>query len=180
MLQRYVPCKIDVGIMSKPRHTTDTKTDCPVLFMASLEAWGGKKISEIGNHSGKQCLITREPRMRHDTLWYPMQNSTIRRLLVTPTDSQAEQYSTCCDHSWAKPGLMLLCLLGSLLKEGTGKRLLWGKYFCATGVTESRGATAKLVMLAELGRWQGCCHYMLPCNFPTGCFFDKNRKRPNC
>ena len=46
--------------------------------------------------------------------------------------------------------------------------------------TKNRGVTAKLVMLAERGRRHGCCHYLLPCNFPTSCLLDKNRKKANC
>lgn len=154
-----------------------------------------KKISEMEgrNCSGELFLITTRPKWTFDPrdlhsncLWYPLLYNTISQLIVTPTDSQAKQYSTCFRAELVLSWVWLhvfqfawITLKINLLKNAF--------LFCANSfvqpnwlVTENRGLTAKLVMLAEWGRWHGCCHYMLPCNFPTSCFLDTNRKKRYC
>lgn len=81
---------------------------CLVLFLAlafsgSLRA--DEKIPEMEgrNSAGRLFLITTGPSLTwrdldSDCLWYSMSmpySSTIRQLIVTPTDSQTEQYSSC-------------------------------------------------------------------------------------
>lgn len=150
-----------------------------------------KKISEMEgrNCSGELFLITTRPKWTFDPrdlhsncLWYPLLYNTISQLIVTPTASQVKQYSTCFRAelvlSWAWLHVFQFARITLKINLLKNAFLFGANSFVQPNwlVTENRGVTAKLVMLAEWGRWHGCCHYMLPCNFPTSCFLDTNRK----
>lgn len=189
-LQRHVLCDgymfplfqslYDISLQLYLKYTTDTYGGCQLVSGLSL-IWEheGKKISEMAgrNGSGKQFLITARPKWMSD----PREAFTltsqglicilllynISQLTVTPTDSEAKQYSTCFELGFM---FKINLLKNAFLSDANiSVQLNWL-------VTENRGVTARLVMLAEWGRWHGCRHFMLPCNFPTSCFFDKNRK----
>lgn len=125
---------LHVVLMSKPRHKWHK--NCPVLFIASLEAFG-QKISDE-NHSGKQFLITIVCLCSHSATdpMIPHPNRTFRRHQQTPNKkifhllwSQLRNFV-----------ILLFCLVGSVFQHSMyQKRLLWGKCFCEVGVTENYG-----------------------------------------
>lgn len=171
-------------------------TGCPVFFLlnSSQRAWGQTtkyqrwkvEILLVDCFSlpwGQGGSLTRWD-LDSSSLWYCMPySSTIRQFIVTPTESQAEQYSTCFNTQvTAQLSFMFLLNLSRIKFISKWMSLLFTCLLCSwTGVTtENRGVTAKLVMLAGWGRRHGCYHYLLPCNFPTSCFLDRNRKKPNC